>query len=97
MGNLSGAVCLGPLEEAHGLTPVGLGPAGVSIESERDGHNWKLCLLCDTLMLADPFSWGSRAYCIECWNGFVERGLFPPSSAVTARRMSAEQWPTGLA
>jgi hypothetical protein len=97
MGNLPGVVCLSPPEEDHGLTPLGRDSPTVSVETERDGHVWKLCLLCDTVTLADPFAWGSRAYCVECWNAFVGRGLFPPRSAVAARRLHAGQWPTSLA
>jgi hypothetical protein len=96
-GNLPGIVCLSPPEEAHGLIPINACSPGLSMETERDGHVWKQCLLCETLMLADPFSWGSFGYCTDCWNRFAERGLFPPSSAASARRMSAEQWGCGPA
>ena len=93
MGNLTGVICLIPLQdEHHGLTPIRGKVSGPSEFVQENGHWWKGCLVCDTRTLSDPFSWGSLTYCIECWNGFVERGVYPPASAVEARRMTPEQW-----
>jgi hypothetical protein len=93
MGNLRGVICMTPLvDERHGLTPI-VGPRrGDSELFGADNHWWKRCLLCDTVMCSDAFSWGSLAYCIECWNHFTKRGLYPPSTGVAARRMTAQEW-----
>lgn len=93
MGNLGGVVCMtAAQEDEHGLTPIKGARSGISDFYESDDHSWMRCLLCTTVMLSDPMSWGSLAYCIGCWNHFTERGLYPPGTASQARRMSADDW-----
>jgi hypothetical protein len=90
MGNLPGMVCLNPVPEAHCLVPIEA--EALSPELEVDGHSWKQCLRCETLMLADPVAWGSVAYCVDCWNGFALRAVRPPRTAIQARALSADDW-----
>ena len=92
MGNLPAAVCLNPIEEMHDDLAVITDPDARSTLTELAGHTWMRCLLCETLMLADPLSWGSLAFCVECWNRFAGRGRQPPTTASAARRLSVEEW-----
>jgi hypothetical protein len=94
MGNLGGIVCVTPdFDQQHGLTPIIGEMAGTSaLEHREDGHWWMGCLLCDQVTLADAEAWGSVAYCTGCWNHFTLRGLYPPTSAAAARRMSETDW-----
>ncbi|GAB2678841.1 hypothetical protein GCM10009743_63900 [Kribbella swartbergensis] len=94
MGNLGGVVCLAPDHgDVHGLIPIVGERSGTSdLSRDENGHWWMQCLLCDSRVLSDPFSWGSRAYCVGCWNHFTSRGLFPPVCAFDARRMTDLEW-----
>lgn len=93
MGNLSGIVCITPdYADQHGLTPVADPNSMSELTLEDDGHWWMSCLLCDQRALSDPGAWGSVAYCVRCWNHFVERRLYPPSSMMGARRMTPAEW-----
>jgi hypothetical protein len=95
-GNLNGVICMTPLvDEEHGFQPIRGEMSGISELRHEDGHSWKRCLLCPTQMVSDPFSWGSYAYCIECWNDFASRGVYPPTSASRARRLTPEEWGAG--
>jgi hypothetical protein len=90
-GNLGGLVCLTP--DVHALTPIASGRARTAIlVQDDDRHWWTQCLLCDHRMLSDPFAWGSVAYCVDCWNRFTSRGVFPPASAAQARRLTDSEW-----
>ena len=97
MGNLGGIVCVTPdVWDRHGTAPVVGDMSGNSIlTKEADGHWWKRCLLCEAKVLADSAAWGSVAYCVGCWNHFTTRDLYPPASAIAARRMSEAEWGGG--
>lgn len=84
MGNLGGIVCLTADGEVHGLTPIVAGRSGISdLVRDDASHRWKQCLLRDHRVLSDPFAWGSRAYCIGCWDHFTTQGMFPPTTALS--------------
>ena len=93
LGNLSGIICLSPVEDDRELTPVrGASPGISDLTQDEHGHWWKACLLCSRKVLSDPFSWGSLAYCIGCWNHFTSQGIWPPQSVIQGRRMPASAW-----
>ena len=88
MGNVGPVVCLDPTShEAHGLNPVE--PKQAYIEGDlRDderliregGHWWKCCQLCDRRILSDPGAFGTYALCAGCFNEYVKRGEWPPTT-----------------
>lgn len=93
MGNLSGIVCLSPVEDEHLLAPIAGVASGISnLAQDKHGHWWKSCLLCHRRVISDPLSWGSLAYCVGCWNHFSSQGLQPPRSVILGRRMPASAW-----
>ena len=82
-------MCLDPTcHEAHGLKLIELHPtkyiAGdLSVDEkliEEDGHWWKGCQLCDERIHADGGAFGSYAICVRCFNEYVNRGEWPPTT-----------------
>lgn len=92
-GNLPAFVCLSPVSEDEHGDPPAVADEGLQSELfQADGHWWKRCALCPEITLSDPAAWGSKAYCLDCWNHFASRGLYPPMSARHARQMSDREW-----